>query len=90
MPSWLHRLLRSPFARSVRAQCDVPALGIRAGELVMYDPRDPDVLLHVRVVDLRGAEEITQHRQYQCAGVCASPACRASPSAPVPPLRLLP
>jgi len=102
MLSWLYRLFGSPFARSIKAPCDLPDLGIRAGDTIDYDPADPDVLIHARVIYRGEVEAIMRRRRFRSGGArgplgsvrgaAARPPSSASPAAPSGPplLRLVP
>lgn len=92
---WLYRLFGSPFARSFRAPCPIPDLGIRAGDLLDYDPADPDVLIHARVISRREVGALIDRDRRGGArgllgdarGAVPRPPSSASPAAPPgPPL----
>ena len=44
----LRNLLRSRFHRTIRAPYPILELGIQAGENLAWDPRLPDLIVHVR------------------------------------------
>jgi len=105
MPSWLVRLMESRRARSIEAPCDVSELCIQAGDTLDYDPREPDVLIHVRLIYRHEVEAVMRRRQSRraCAPspaslaavehASASPQPASSPatgSYPHPYLRLVP
>ena len=102
MLSWLYRLFGSPFARSLRAPCPIPDLGIRAGDMLDYDPADPDVLIHARVIYRGEVEAVMRRRRFRrggargplgsVRGAAWQPSSAVPPTAPPGPplLRLLP
>ena len=80
MLSWLHRLLSSSSACSVQAPCDVPDLGIRAGDTLDYDPMEQDVIIHVRLIYRNQVEAVMRRRRFRCVGG----QCPASPAVAEP------
>lgn len=80
MLSWLYRLFGSPFALSIEAPCDLPDLGIRAGDTLDYDPMEQDVIIHVRLIYRNQVEAVMRRRRFRCVGG----QCPASPAVAEP------